>query len=528
MKKRYSVLLLLIFSYSLLFSQITLNSGNFPFPGMHYVRYYYVGDTIGPAGAGVHYNFSPMFMAFSDTLEYLDATATPFYSQHPGTGSATYFDDGNGSGRYYYYNSDASAFWEAGATLIADFGTGTLDTVHSVYQPQYVDTLVSNQYTYGHAETEHTITTFIIFVVVQADLHKVKNISVDGWGSLDTPFNHFDKVLRVKYTEYTFDSVFIAGNFDSAKLDTLYYYKYFAQDIPCPVVIAHTDSVDKIEYMEIIKVEPTVFGCTDSLAINFNPAANTDDGSCIYCTPFSFILTPDTFICAGDTISLSVTGGTAWNWSTGDTTSMISIAPLQTTGVSVYVSEQPLCWETGNVTVEVNDTVTAGFWINAGSFTNNDTIQFINTSANADSWYWEFDDPVDGTSLLENPHHIYSSIGDKNIMLISSNACFSDTAYQMITITEIEELAQIIEKLKIYPNPGNSSSTLEYNLSEQSEVIIRFSDIYGKQYACLKLPPGEASGRLQIGEIAENLSAGIYIISLQAEKSMLSVKWIKL
>ena len=28
---------------------------------------------------------------------------------------------------------------------------------------------------------------------------------------------------------------------------------------------------------------PNLYGCTDSLAINFNPNANIDDGSCVYC-----------------------------------------------------------------------------------------------------------------------------------------------------------------------------------------------------------------------------------------------------
>ena len=28
---------------------------------------------------------------------------------------------------------------------------------------------------------------------------------------------------------------------------------------------------------------PNLYGCTDSLAINFNPNTNIDDGSCVYC-----------------------------------------------------------------------------------------------------------------------------------------------------------------------------------------------------------------------------------------------------
>ncbi len=524
MNKLYLVIIFLIIQSSL-FSQITLDSNNFPYADMSYSRFYLGADTIGPAGIDQYYDFSNAFIAFGDTLHYLDATSTPFYSEHTSSEMALYFNDGGGTERYYYYTKDTNAFWENGLSIIADFGSG-LDTVHSVYDPMYVDTLLSNQYTYGHNETEHTIATITINPAVYVDLHKVKEIQVDAWGSMDTPFNHFDDMLRVKYVDYRYDSVFIAGTFDSANLDTLYYYHYYAKDIPHPVVIAHTDSLSVLEYLEIIYPQPIIYGCTDTLAVNYSPIANSDDGTCIYCTPISYTATPDTSICSGDSVTLSVSGGFDWNWSTGDTTSTITISPDSTTIYSVYIGDQPLCWEIENIIVSVSNIITAGFWISSNNFSIDDSVQFINTSINASDYFWDFDDDIDSISFLENPNHKYSSVGDKNIMLISSNYCYTDTSYKTISITNINEIEKLISNLNIYPNPGDNNSTIEFDLNKQSDIEISIYDIYGKLCASKVLDYYESN--IKISDISQCLPSGMYIISIRAEQELMNVKWIKL
>ncbi|MFH2140822.1 MAG: T9SS type A sorting domain-containing protein [Bacteroidota bacterium] len=524
MNKIYLIVVFLVFCNSL-FSQIALNSNNFPFAGMNYTRVYAGTDTIGPVGADKYFDFSSAFIVLSDTLEYIDATTTPFYSDHTSSEMAIYFNDGNGQQRYYYYAKDTNAFWENGLTIITDFGSG-LDTVHSTYSSEYVDTLVSNQYVYGHTETEHTIATVWVNAYVNADLHKVKHIEVDAWGSMDTPFNHFDDIIRIKYEDYRYDSIFIVGVLNSVNTDTLYYYHYYAKDIPYPVMIAHTDSVGNMQYVEIIKVVPLIFGCTDTLAINYNPSANSNDSSCIYCTAINYTATPDTSICLGESIVLSVSGGIDWNWSTGDNTSSITVSPDSSEQYSVYISNQPLCWEFENIYVRVDRPVIADFWINNSTFSIDDSIQFINLSEEALFYYWDFDDIIDGTSYNENPRHKYTDTGNKNIMLISSNICYIDTIYKTITITNINEIKTLISNLSVYPNPGNNNSTIEYSLNESKSSEIKIFDMYGKLYASRNLY--ESQNNLKIYEIANDLPPGVYIISLKAGDKLSNVRWIKL
>lgn len=67
-------------------------------------------------------------------------------------------------------------------------------------------------------------------------------------------------------------------------------------------------------------------------------------------------ITPDITICIGDTVLLTVGGGTSYMWSTGDTTTTIQVAPIVTTTYNVTVTENS-CSATASVLVSVNDPV---------------------------------------------------------------------------------------------------------------------------------------------------------------------------
>lgn len=65
-------------------------------------------------------------------------------------------------------------------------------------------------------------------------------------------------------------------------------------------------------------------------------------------------ITPDTEICEGDDINLTATGGTSYQWSTGQTSSTIVVSPVNTTTYSVTVS-QGACMDEASVEVTVRD-----------------------------------------------------------------------------------------------------------------------------------------------------------------------------
>ncbi|MBI4932170.1 MAG: T9SS type A sorting domain-containing protein [Bacteroidetes bacterium] len=463
--------LLLCVNFSFAFSQPSLNSSNFPLAGVSYNRFISIGGFVGNAGASQFYDFTNTFIWMNDTVRYISPSATPYASFHPGASVASV--QPGAITQITYYSSDANAFWASGATLIGDFGMGFTIT-HANYPLPYTDTLVSNQYTYGHIETEISGIRFVnIYPGIDYQTISGKYIVCDGYGTLYAPLDTFTNVLRVKYVEYKYDTAYSNNVPIDAKTDTLYYYKYFAQNIRHPVLIAHTDKFDQVQYIEALVMPDVLNGCTDSLAQNFNPIANQNDGSCIYCNQISYSISADTSICAGDTITLNATGATNFLWSTSDTVSPILVSPDSTQTFSVYMNYQSYCWQIGAVTVSVYDDALAGFWADMTNPIDGDTILFVNTSTNATNYFWDFGDST--TSTEENPRHLYASAGTKTITLIASNACSSDTLIMTIVFSGVEDFLSSDFMLQVYPNPSNGKFTvysLQFTVGEHYQLEI--------------------------------------------------------
>lgn len=99
----------------------------------------------------------------------------------------------------------------------------------------------------------------------------------------------------------------------------------------------------------------------------------------------STTITPDTSICTGSSITLSVTGGTSRLWSNGDTAAAITVSPASTTTYSVTSSRSGFCSTTDSVAVTVKRYVTA--WVS------NDTTvcpgEYVTlTAGGGDSYAW--------------------------------------------------------------------------------------------------------------------------------------------
>ncbi len=67
-------------------------------------------------------------------------------------------------------------------------------------------------------------------------------------------------------------------------------------------------------------------------------------------------ITPDMSICMGDTAVLTVGGGTSYMWSTGDTTTSITVAPVVLTTYYVTVTENS-CSATASVQVDISNPI---------------------------------------------------------------------------------------------------------------------------------------------------------------------------
>lgn len=94
-----------------------------------------------------------------------------------------------------------------------------------------------------------------------------------------------------------------------------------------------------------------------------------------------------------------------------------------------------------NVTISQTDiTPTAKFSYNKNGL----IVTFSNSSANAQSYKWEFGDGQ--TSTADNPSHTYSNYGTYNVTLTAINDSKSNATSQSITLTEVAPKASFTYK----------------------------------------------------------------------------------
>lgn len=176
---------------------------------------------------------------------------------------------------------------------------------------------------------------------------------------------------------------------------------------------------------------------------------NGNDGVCntvpdsiqiiVYQDPIILIDPNEINICIGDTINLSCSGGELYNWSTGDTTSIITVSPESTTNYSVIGFFNNGCDEDAHSTVYVHNYPIAEFIaMPDSSIIDNPDITFYSNS-DAYYWNWNFGDHNYSNSNPPVYHSYLSYDSTYTVTLIVGNEyqCH-DTFSQNVVIYDVK------------------------------------------------------------------------------------------
>ena len=143
------------------------------------------------------------------------------------------------------------------------------------------------------------------------------------------------------------------------------------------------------------------------------------------------ILSNAAAICAGQSATLTASGGSSYSWSSGTTANPLVVSPAGTTTYSLIAYD--VCGsDTTSATITVLPFPSANFSYEYSCSCGG--IQFTNQSANDNSWDWWFGDGTTGTS--ENPCHPYANLAPSNYtvtLIANPNSVCRDTSQQVIS-----------------------------------------------------------------------------------------------
>jgi hypothetical protein len=293
----------------------------------------------------------------------------------------------------------------------------------------------------------------------------------------------------------------------------------------------------------------------------------------------SNFLIADTTICSGATILLDAGAGSAYAWSTGDTTQTITVGNgTYTVSVddgsgcfsldTVVVSLAPSVTIIGNGSFcqQSGDTLTAN--IAPGTYqwsvgatsqtiivsqpgiysvtvtdsygcTSEDTFSVVMlpspsaafsftvggagvnytftdlSTGSPTSYAWNFGDG--NTSTVANPSHTYAGTGNYTVTLIVTNVCGSDTTTQLLLVTDVAgSLAGA--SIQVMPNPASNFFAFEVTGMAAGELQVEMMDLQGR--VCQTWQYNEVTAGISQNVDASKLAKGVYFLRFRAADRM--------
>jgi len=297
--------------------------------------------------------------------------------------------------------------------------------------------------------------------------------TVDGWGSLTTPFGTFENTLRMRTVVTINDRAVVNGQEVNVPGAQQVIYSWFDKEYGTPVMVA----------------EGAIVGSSEVIA----RVRYIDQQRCLAPRTAFFYLPPvPVFDNETGTASVEFTNlsqnADSYTWNFGDGNSSTETEPLHTyTEPGNYIVEliacnttcEPATCDTTRLPLFVIDTtasVRADFQINPDTIIcPGDSLLFDNRSENAGTFTWQFGDGT--TSNATSPIHAFAESGTYEVQLIAQNLLRRDTVTKTITVEERPEFSlgpdtTITNLDTLVLSPGSFTTYLWSNASLDSVLII--------------------------------------------------------
>ena len=170
----------------------------------------------------------------------------------------------------------------------------------------------------------------------------------------------------------------------------------------------------------------------------------------------------------------------------------------------VMNADSLLLWNIDTTTVAANFDYTETEW---------NQIDFTNTSLNANSYLWDFDD---GTYSTEpNTSHIFAAEGTYYVCLKSNNGCKADSIVKVVNIVPTNINKTDKKEINIFPNPAGNF--ININLTPFSNFENSKLNIYNSSMICIySAKISENNNKINLSQFEE----GVYFIKIITEQKV--------
>jgi M6 family metalloprotease-like protein len=200
-----------------------------------------------------------------------------------------------------------------------------------------------------------------------------------------------------------------------------------------------------------------------------------------------------------------------WNFGNGETSTDESPQILYTAAgtytVSLIVYDQGEAADTFETEIKVFPSPEASYALNRDGF----NLSFTNTSTGADYYQWRFSNNVSSnaanpTITVEGPVTFY-------MIAYNMNGC-TDTAFGQVWNTGINDPINNSIGLSAFPNPFSETTTLNFELNENTDVTIAVFNLLGEVvYTKQITKPGAGIHSFNLDK-ANLASQGVYLVKI--------------
>jgi len=161
-----------------------------------------------------------------------------------------------------------------------------------------------------------------------------------------------------------------------------------------------------------------------------NNGCSKDTSIVVTVNKLTATITSPLVICQGDTVTLDASGGGSYLWSTGASTSGISIAPSSTTTYSVTI-HNGACLKDTSVTVTVNPSPNANITGNNQVCKGDSTLL---TATGGGTYMWSTNETSDSIVVAPSSNSVYT------VVVKNSFGCKTDAVFQVNVASPIDSI----------------------------------------------------------------------------------------